>query len=144
MLRNLFALLSGAFATMIVITFLAIANARLVYPPPAGIDFSQAAQANAFIADMPLAALLLLALSWPLGAFAGGWVVGKLADRHRGALAALLGVLVSAGVVHSAMTVVHPTWVVAVGVGLPPLLAWFAARLAQRSAQTQNGLASTR
>jgi hypothetical protein len=144
MLRNLFALLSGAFATMIVITFLAIANARLVYPPPAGIDFNQAAQANAFIAGMPLAALLLLALSWPLGAFAGGWVVGKLADRHRAALAVLLGLLVSAGVVQSAMTVVHPTWVVAVGVGVPPVLAWLAARLAQGRAATQNGLASTR
>ena len=144
MLRNLFALLSGAFATMIVITFLAIANARLVYPPPTGIDFSQAAQANAFIAGMPFTALLLLALSWPRGAFAGGWVVGKLADRHRSALAVLLGVLVSAGVVQSAMTVVHPAWVVAVGVGLPPVLAWLAARLAQRSAAPQNGLASTR
>lgn len=144
MLRNLFALLSGAFATMIVITFLAIANSRLVHAPPAGIDFSQAAQANAFIAGMPLAALILLAFSWPLGAFVGGWVVGKLADRHRTVLAVLLGLLVSAGVVHSATTVVHPTWVVVVGVGLPPLLAWLAARLAQRPAPVQNGLASTR
>lgn len=144
MLRNTFALLSGLFAMMIVNTVLAIANSRLVYPPPAGFDPNQVAQANAFIAGMPVAALALLLLQFLAGAFAGAWVTAKLAGSHRTALAVLVGLLMSAGVAQSAVQVVHPLWLVLAGVALPPLLAWLAAWLAQRPRGDQNGLASTR
>ena len=144
MLRNTFALLSGLFAMMIVGTVLAIANARLVYPPPPGFDPRQVEQANAFIAGMPTTALALLLLQFLAGAFVGAWVAAKLAGSHRTVLALLIGLLMSAGVAQSALQAVHPTWLVAAGVGLPPLLAWLAARLAQRPRAGQNGLASTR
>ena len=144
MLRNLFAFVSGLFATMIVVTFIAMAHARFVFPPPAGVDLRDTVAANAFIASMPPAALALLVMAWVAGAFSGGYASAKLAGSHRTALGLLVGLLVSAGVVHSAMTVVHPDWVVAAGVGLPPVAAWIAARLAQRAPQDQNGLASTR
>jgi hypothetical protein len=144
MLRNTFALLSGLFAMMIVGTVLAIANARLVYPPPPGFDAGQVAQANAFVAGMPVAALALLLLQFLAGAFVGAWVAARLAGSHRTVLAVVVGVLMSLGVAQSAMAVVHPTWLVAAGVGLPPVLAWVAAWLAQRQPADQNGLASTR
>jgi len=44
---------------------------------------------------------------------------------HQAAM--LVGLLVSAGVVHSAVTIPHPTWMIVLGVALPPLLAWLAA-----------------
>lgn len=144
LLRNLFAFVSGLFATMIVVTFVSMANARLVYPAPAGIDLNDVAAANAFIAGMPLAALLLLVLAWVGGAFAGGFVTARLAGSLRRPLAVLVGMLVAAGDLHSAMTVVHPPWVAVSGVALPPLAAWLGAWLAQRPAADQKGLASTR
>ena len=144
MLRNTFALLSGLFAMMIVGTALAIANARLVFPPPAGFDAGQIAQANAFVASMPPTALALLLLQFLAGAYTGAWVTAKLAGSHRTALALVVGVLMSLGVAQSAMAVVHPPWLVAAGIGLPPVLAWVAAWLAQRRPGDQNGLASTR
>lgn len=144
LLRNLFAVFAAIFATMIVVTFVSMANARFVYPPPAGVNLDDVAAANAFIAGMPFAALLLLVLAWAGGAFAGGFVAAKLAGSGRTPLAVLIGLLVSAGVVHSATTVVHPQWVVVAGVGLPPLLAWLGGWLAQRAPAGQKGLASTR
>lgn len=144
LLRNLFAFVSGLFATMIVVTFVSMANARFVYPPPAGVNLDEVAAANAFVAGMPLAALLLLVVAWAGGALAGGFVTAKIAGSLRTPLAVLVGLLVAAGDLHSAMTVVHPQWVAVSGVVLPPLAAWLGAWLAQRPVADQNGLASTR
>ena len=138
MLRNLFALVSGLFAMMIVITFIELANARFVYPPPPGIDWNNSSAVAAFASGMPTTALLLVLLGWLVGAFVGASVAARLAGSYNVWLALLIGLLVSAGVVHSALTIPHPTWMIALGVALPPVLAWLAAL------RVQKGLASTK
>ena len=138
MLRNLFALVSGLVAMMIVITFIELANAKFVFPPPVGIDWENAQAVADFARSMPTTALLIVLLGWLLGAFAGASVAARLAGSYKLWLALLIGLLVSAGVVHSALTIPHPTWMIVLGVALPPLLAWLAAT------RIQKGLASTR
>ena len=138
MLRNLFALVSGLFAMMIVITFIELANARFVFPPPAGMDWNNAESVSAFARTMPTTALVLVLVGWLLGAFVGASVAARLAGSRKMVLALVVGLLVSAGVVHSALTIPHPTWMVVLGLALPPMLAWLAA------IRIQKGLASTR
>lgn len=144
LLRNLFALASGLFATMIVATFLSMAHARFVFPPPVGMDWRDPAAVNAFLASMPPAVLGLLVLAWMLAAFAGGFACARLAGSHRTLLGVAIGVLVAAGNAYGATTTAHPAWVDAANIGLPPLMAWLAAWLAQRPGLAQKGLASTR
>jgi hypothetical protein len=129
MLRNTFAIVSGLFATMIVITFVELANARLFFPAPSGMDWTNKQAVAAFAASLPRAALVVVLAGWLLGAMAGAAVAAALADRHRRICAALIGVAVVAGVIQNAMAFPHPTWITAAGVLLPLPLAWLAEKL---------------
>lgn len=144
LLRNLFAIVAGLFATMIVATFLSIAHAHFVFPPPVGMDWRDPVAVGAFAASMTPLALGLLVLAWVLAAFAGGFACARLAGSLRTALGVLIGALVAAGNAYGATTVAHPQWMEACNVALPPLSAWLGAWLAQRPRRGQNGLASTR
>ncbi len=124
MLRNIFAVLTGLFAMVIVITFVELANARLFFPPPPGMDWSNKRAVAAFAASLPTTALLVVLAGWLLGAMAGAAVAATLADRLRRVCAALIGVAVVAGVVQNAMAFPHPTWITVAGVLLPLPLAW--------------------
>lgn len=138
MLRTVFAIISGVFAMMIVITFVQLTNIKLLFPPPAGIDWNNPEAVAAFASSLPVAAMAVVVFGWLLGSFVGAAVAARIAVRYRVASALLIGALVVAGVVHSVLTISHPTWVVAAGMLLPLPLAYFAAKLVQK------GFASTR
>ena len=138
MLRTLFAIISGMFAMMIVITFVELANAKLFFPPPARMNWSDPQAVASFASSLPTAAMAVVLAGWLLGAFVGAAVVARIAIQYRQRSALLIGALVVAGVINSALTTQHPTWVIAAGVLLPMPLAYLAAKL------VQNGLARTR
>ena len=137
MLRTLFAIVSGVFAMMIVITFVQLANIKLFFPPPAGIDWENPAAVAAFASSLPTAAMAVVVSGWLLGSFIGAAVAARIAVRYQLTSALLIGALVVAGVIHSAMSIAHPTWVIVAGVLLPLPLAYLAAKLVQK------GFAST-
>lgn len=146
MLRTIFAVVSGIFAMMIVITFVELANAKCFFPPPAGMDWNDAAAVAAFAASLPTAAKAMVLSGWLLGAFVGAATAALITTQHRLACALLVGALVVAGTIQSALSFAHPAWMTAAGVLLPLPLAYLAARLAARLADrlAQKGLASTR
>ena len=144
LLRNLFAFLSGLFATSIAATFLHMAHARFVAPPPPQMDWSSPAAVAAFAASLSPLALGLLVLAWNLAALLGGLVCARLAGTYRTWLGVSIGVLVGVMNAANAVQFPHPAWVDVGNIALPPLAAWFGAWLAQRPAADQNGLASTR
>jgi len=137
-LRTVFAIISGVFAMMIVITFVQLANIKLLFPPPAGIDWNNPEAVAAFASSLPVSAMAVVVFGWLLGSFVGAAVAARIAVRYRVASALLIGALVVAGVIHSVLTISHPTWVIAGGVLLPLPLAYLAAKLVQK------GFASTR
>lgn len=138
MLRSLFAIISGIFATMIVTTFMALASAKFWFPPPIGMDLTNPEIKAAYIATMPVMALSVILLGWLLGAFAGAAVAATLALPHRMPCALVVGALSAVLIGLNAMTTPHPTWMVATGVLLPLPLAYLAAKLVQK------GFANTR
>ena len=142
MLRTLFAIISGVFAMMIVITFVELANAKLFFPPPAGMDWNDTSAVAAFAASLPTAARAMVLSGWLLGALVGSTVAALITARHRLACALVVGALVAVGTVQSALAIDHPTWMIAAGVLLPLPLSYLAARLATRL--TQKGLKITR
>ena len=143
MLRNLFALVSGLFAMMIVITFCALASDKLLFPPPEGADLMKPEVAAAFVHSMPLWALGFILFGWLAGAFAGSYAAARLAASFKTLLALVPALLVSGLTLAGAKTMPHPTWLIASAVLLPPLLALLAVGLARR-AESQKGLANTR
>ena len=80
------------------------------------------------------AAMVLVVVSWVLGAFIGGWVAAKVAREHPLFAALMIGVLVLAGVVANNTMIPHPLWMTVLGVLLPLPAAWLGARMARRPA----------
>ena len=138
MLRTLLAVVSGIFAMMIVITAVELANAKLLFPPHAGLDWKNADAVATFVTNLPTSARAVVVFGWCLGAFVGAAVAARIAEKYRTPCALLIGALVVAGTIDSALTIPHPTWVIAAGVLLPLPLAYLAAKWVQK------GFASTR
>ena len=102
------------------------------------MDWADSQAVAAFAASLPTAAMAVVLAGWLLGAFVGAGVAAGIAERYRQTCALLVGALVVAGTIHSALSIPHPGWVIAAGVLLPLPLAYLAARLVQK------GLARTR
>ncbi len=138
MFRTIFAVIAGLFAMMIVITMVELANAKFFFPPPPGLDLTNADAIAAYAATMPASALAVVLFGWLLGAFVGAGVAARIALRNRTTCALLIGAIDVGLIGLNAMSIPHPPWVIASGLLLPIPLAWLAAKLVQK------GLANTR
>lgn len=87
-----------------------------VYPVPAGLDLANLQQLERHLQAQPVGALLCVAASWAVGAFAGGLSAALVAGSYPRLFAGLIGGLVLAATVVNLLTVPHPAWVIAVGV----------------------------
>ena len=142
MLRNLFAVISGLFAMMIVVTFIQLANIKFFYPPPPGMDFTNPEVIAAYAATMPWPALAIVVTSELAGAFVGAFAAASISREHKMACALAIGAVDMLSVAMNATSIPHPTWAIVAGIGLPLPLAWLAAKLSASVAQ--KGLANTR
>ena len=133
--RTILGILAGMVTAWLLIMVCQFASGML-YPPPPGMDLRQPEQLAAFIAQAPLAAMVLVVVSWVLGAFIGGWVAAKVAREHPLFAALMIGVLVLAGVIANNTMIPHPLWMTVLGVLLPLPAAWLGARMARRPATT--------
>ncbi|MCX7042926.1 MAG: hypothetical protein NT117_09690 [Gammaproteobacteria bacterium] len=139
MFRSFFAVISGLFAMMIVITFTQIANVKLFYPPPAGLDFNDKVAVATYVQTMPWQAVAVVVLSWLLGTYIGATVAARISKDHAMVCAMTIGIVDVVLTAINALSIPHPTWALAMGLLLPIPLAWLAGRQA-----AQKGLASTR
>ena len=138
MFRSVFAVISGLFAMMIVITFTQIANVKLFYPPPAGLDFNDTLAVAAYAQTIPWQAMAVVVLGWLLGTYLGATVAARISKDHVMACAMAIGIVDVVLTALNAMDIPHPAWALAMGLLLPIPLAWLAGK------QAQKGLASTR
>ena len=120
MLRSLFAIISGLFAMMIVVTFAGIANAKL-FPPMPGT------QPAAALAALPQAAKLLIVAGNCLGPMIGAAVAARIATP-RLMVALLIGAAATVFNFENASGIPYPTWMFWTVTLLPLPLAGLAAR----------------
>ena len=100
-----------------------------VFPPPPGTDLTNPAEVERLMSAMPVAALGFVIVAWFVGALAGAWVANAVAKR---ALAGwIVALLVICGGVYTMLTIPHPAWMWAAGIGLPLIAGWLAQRLAK-------------
>jgi MFS family permease len=127
--RTIAGVVVGVVVAWVTIMLAEFASAPL-HPMPAGFDMHDPASVAAFVATLPIAALLLVLAGWVLGALVGGHVAARLARKPRPAL--VVGIVIVVGVIANAAMIPHPLWMTIAGVLLPVPAAWLGARLATR------------
>jgi len=107
--RSILAVIVSMLVAFVMIALVQMIGMRL-YPPPAGMNPADPESIKAAMAQIPLAALLFVLLSYTAGSVAGGWVAARFAP-HRGMTHAMIvaALLFGAGLMNLA-TIPHPTW----------------------------------
>ncbi|MCG3120890.1 MAG: hypothetical protein ALAOOOJD_03785 [bacterium] len=118
--RNILAVIAGVILAGIV-TYAVQGIGHQVYPPPANLDIKNLEAMKAYVATLPMGALLFVLLAYVLGSFAGGWLAAKIARTSQIHVPLTVGgVQLFFGIINLLM-IPHPLWfaIAAVIVFLP-------------------------
>lgn len=137
MIRTLVAVLIGVLVGGIVVAALQ-AVSMFVFPPPPGMDPANRDSVAAAMAAIPLGALLMVLLSWGLGALAGGWTAARIARPRDPSVAKpprfaalVVGFALWVSGLITMIQIPHPFWFWIPGLLLPIPCALLGARLAR-------------
>ena len=109
MLRNIGAILAGLITTFALI-FLIEMLGHSMYPPPAGLDFSDPDAMRPYVASLPIQALLFPMFAWFIGTFCGVLPASYIGTTRPIIFAAIIGMLVLAGTITTLIMIPHPLW----------------------------------
>lgn len=118
--RNILAVIAGVILAGIV-TYAVQTVGHQVYPPPENLDIKNLEAMKAYVATLPMGALLFVLLAYVLGSFAGGWLAAKIARSSQIHVPLTVGgVQLFFGLINLLM-IPHPLWfaIAAVIVFLP-------------------------
>lgn len=127
--RAILSTVAGVIVAFTLIMLIETAGHSL-WPPPAGLDMSKPESLRLMMQQMPLGALLSVAVAWVVAAFVGGWVAAKFSERTPSAY--VVGGLVALGAFANLLMIPHPFWFWLVALLLVPLAAYAAGRLGVR------------
>ena len=127
-LRTATAIVVGAITAFVLVGVIE-AIGETVFPPPAGIDFTDRAQLATYVERLPAGALAFVLAAWIVATFVGGLVAGWIARKRAVIVAAVVGALVLAATIANVMLIPHPTWMVVAGVAGIAAAAWLAGRI---------------
>ncbi len=127
MVRNILAVVVGIAVGMTVNMALIQLNSLVLFPMPPGTDMNDPAQFNAYIADLPQTAFILVLLAHLGQSFVGAWVAARLGTSHRMKLAMIVGTVSLIGGVMAMSMIDGPDWLV-IELPLYLVVAWLAGR----------------
>lgn len=131
MLRNTLAVVAGLLAGLAGITVLQYFN-RLLFPLPEGLDLNNPQDIARIMAEIPVAAMLGVEVSYLGGSLACGAATGLVARSHTTLLALGLGVLFTIFNIINLNSIPHPFWMaVLTTITFIPVI-WLGARLTRR------------
>ena len=109
MVRSILAVVAGVAVASLVIWLLELA-ATMVYPPPPGLDFSDASAVRAAMEKIPFGALVCVLAAQTIGTFSGAWLAASIARSSKGQCALAVGVLVMLAGIGNMLMIPHPVW----------------------------------
>ena len=127
--RSILAVIVGMLVAFVLIALVQAVGHR-IYPPPAGMDPTSIESIKAAMAQIPLAALLFVLLSYATGSVAGGWVAAKFAPVRKMRQAMMVAALLFGAGLMNLMTIPHPTWFAVVSSLIYWVGAWSGAQAA--------------
>jgi len=128
MLRNVGAVILGMIVGMAVNMALVMLNTYVLFPMPAGLEMSDAAGFNAYIATLPSSAFILVLAAHLGQSFFGGWAAARVCASHPMRIAMIVGVLSLVGGILNMMSIKGPDWLY-VELPLYLIVAWLAGRI---------------
>jgi len=132
MIRNVAAIIAGVGTAFLTVMLIDSLN-HMIFPPPAGLDFSDPAAIEPYLATLPIGAFLLILASSAVAAFAGTMVASRIGTIRPFYCAVVIGGIVLAATVANFIAIPHPLWLsVATLLGIVAS-AWLAMRLAPES-----------
>jgi hypothetical protein len=87
-----------------------------MYPMPPGVDLSRPEQAQDYVRNLPVGALLIVLTSWVVATFCGGIVAAAIEKGRPRRAAAIVGVVVLAATIANLTLIAHPLWFSIAGV----------------------------
>lgn len=132
MIRNVAAIIGGIVTAFVTVMLIDMLN-HVVYPPPAGLDFSDPQAIRPYFDTLPIGAFLLIMASSVVAAFVGTLVasyVGTIRPRN---CAVVVGGMVFAATVANFIAIPHPMWLAVATLLGVVVSAWAAMRIATGS-----------
>src|SRR5262245_53450421 len=108
-LRNVGSIIAGLIAGVIVISCVETVCSA-IYPPPAGLDYTDSESVKAFAAQLPLGAFLFVLAAWGAGCLIGSWLATRLSTSRLAGPGVIVGVLLLVAGVSTMLTLPHPGW----------------------------------
>lgn len=127
--RKIAAVLIGIVVAFSVVFVVELIPSRL-YPPPSGLDFTQADVVANYMRSLPVAAFLWVLCGFILGAFIGGWVCARIARARPYLYAGVIGTVVLAATIANLVMIPHPIWFSLTAIVLIIAATFLAGRLA--------------
>lgn len=87
-----------------------------IYPPPADLDFADPDAMRAYVATVPLGALLFVAAAWFIGTLGGTFVACKIGNAKPWTFAVVVGGLMLIATAANLIMIPHPIWFSILGV----------------------------
>jgi len=137
MFRNVMAFVIGV-VTAFVTVYLINKASHIVYPPPAGLDFTNPDAIRPYLATLPIGAFLFILASSVVAAFVGTLVACFIGTSKPRTFGTVIGGFVFAASVANFIAIPHPHWLslaTLAGIILSTLLAM---RLATAIADGEN------
>ena len=128
MIRNVIAIIAGIGTAFLTVMLIDRVN-YMVFPPPAGLDFSDPTAIEPYLATLPIGAFLFILASSVVAAFVGTLVAGYAGKIKPFYCAVIVGGMVFAATVANFIATPHPLWLsIATLLGVV-VSAWLAMRL---------------
>jgi hypothetical protein len=135
MLRNAASIVFGVVSAFVTVMLIDKLN-HMIYPPPPGLDFTDPAAVEPYLATLPVGAFLLVMASSVVAAFIGTLVaiyVGKIRPLY---CAVIVGGIVLAATIANFIAIPHPLWLSALTLLGIVATTWLATKLAPASRLT--------
>jgi hypothetical protein len=107
--KKFIAVLVGVVLSTVIFLALESVGHRL-YPPPSGVNFHDPAAIKAYMAALPVGALLLVLLAYAVGSLTGGLVATLIAGRAGITPALIVGAVLTALGVTNLVSIPQPLW----------------------------------
>jgi hypothetical protein len=109
MQRKIFAVVLGVVVAVVVIIAIE-ALGHAVYPVPEGLDITNTEAMQAYVAGLPIGALLFVMGAWLVATLAGGLLACFIARETPLVYSAIVGGLVLLGTIINLISIPHPSW----------------------------------
>lgn len=121
--RNIGAGLAGVIIAMALV-WVVEKTGHAVYPPPTDLDFADPDAMRAYIATLPLGALLFVAAAWFVGTLGGTCAACAIGTAKPVVFAMVVGGLMLVATIVNLVMIPHPMWFSVLGVVGIGVAAW--------------------